>query len=317
MALTKIPSELSSTTGIVDNSNATAITIDSNENVGIGTSSPQTSLAVETSGTQNVISPIVTGQTSGVTYGGLYTVRDGSGDQRGLDLKVYTANVGLNTAMRIDSSGNVGIGTTLPTNKLSLYKGIGYGSDSALYSDIGINDTAVDNGGVYQWRTGITGNNGGHSYTLSSIARGGSYTERMRIDASGRVTTPSQPHIHGSPSNASGSGIANAFYTSASRNTLSFSNSRVTVPVAGAYLINFNTISDTGTGRVDARVKVNGSTVASTLTEANGQGYHQKNTSVVLNLSANDYIQVDNDDWYNAPATYYDGWKTLSITLIG
>ena len=40
MALTKIPSELSSTTGIVDNSNATAITIDSNENVGIGTSSP-------------------------------------------------------------------------------------------------------------------------------------------------------------------------------------------------------------------------------------------------------------------------------------
>jgi len=36
MALTKIPSELSSTTGIVDNSNATAITIDSSENVVIG-----------------------------------------------------------------------------------------------------------------------------------------------------------------------------------------------------------------------------------------------------------------------------------------
>ena len=40
MALTQVPIELSSTPGIVDNSNATAITIDSSENVGIGTSSP-------------------------------------------------------------------------------------------------------------------------------------------------------------------------------------------------------------------------------------------------------------------------------------
>ena len=46
MALTKTPIELSSTPGIVDNSNATAITIDSSENVGIGTSSPDFSLSV-------------------------------------------------------------------------------------------------------------------------------------------------------------------------------------------------------------------------------------------------------------------------------
>ena len=37
---TKVPVELSSTPGIVDGSNATAITIDSSEQVGIGTSSP-------------------------------------------------------------------------------------------------------------------------------------------------------------------------------------------------------------------------------------------------------------------------------------
>ena len=41
MANTKIPVELSSTPGIVDNSNATAITIDSSENVGIGVSPTQ------------------------------------------------------------------------------------------------------------------------------------------------------------------------------------------------------------------------------------------------------------------------------------
>tara|TARA_R100001509_G_C4857851_1_gene212350 strand:+ start:526 stop:1335 length:810 start_codon:yes stop_codon:yes gene_type:complete len=42
MANTKIPVELSSTPGIVDNSNATAITINSDENVGIGTSTIDT-----------------------------------------------------------------------------------------------------------------------------------------------------------------------------------------------------------------------------------------------------------------------------------
>ena len=36
MANTKVPVELSSTPGIVDNSNATAITIDSNEDITIG-----------------------------------------------------------------------------------------------------------------------------------------------------------------------------------------------------------------------------------------------------------------------------------------
>ena len=40
MANTTIPVELSSTPGIVDNSNATAITIDSSENVGIGLANP-------------------------------------------------------------------------------------------------------------------------------------------------------------------------------------------------------------------------------------------------------------------------------------
>lgn len=40
MALTEIPSELSSTPSIVDNGNATAITIDANENVGLGVTNP-------------------------------------------------------------------------------------------------------------------------------------------------------------------------------------------------------------------------------------------------------------------------------------
>ena len=50
MALTKTPIELSSTPGIVDNSNATAITIDSSENVGIGITDPDQALEIGAAG---------------------------------------------------------------------------------------------------------------------------------------------------------------------------------------------------------------------------------------------------------------------------
>ena len=81
------------------------MTINQSGNVGIGTTSPQTLLSVETSGTQNTVSPIITSQSLGTTYTGMYSIRDGAGDQRGLLFQVYTANVGLNEKMRITSGG--------------------------------------------------------------------------------------------------------------------------------------------------------------------------------------------------------------------
>ena len=87
----------------------------STDRVGVGTTAPNTTLSVVTSGTQNTISPIVTAQTSTVTYGGLYAVRDGAGDQRGLVLQTYEANIGLVEKVRISSLGNVGIGSLAAT----------------------------------------------------------------------------------------------------------------------------------------------------------------------------------------------------------
>jgi hypothetical protein len=87
-------------------------------NVGIGTASPQTTLSIETSGVQSTISPIITSQSSGTTYTGIYSIRDGAGDQRGLIFQNYTANVGLTEKMRITSSGAVGIGVTSPNTQL-------------------------------------------------------------------------------------------------------------------------------------------------------------------------------------------------------
>ena len=58
MALTQVPIELSSTPGIVDNSNATAITIDSSENVGIGCT-PSRNLDIQGTGDTlvSIVSP--------------------------------------------------------------------------------------------------------------------------------------------------------------------------------------------------------------------------------------------------------------------
>ena len=90
--------------------------------------------------------------------------------------------------LRIKDNGNVGIGTDDPDEKLVLYKPLGYSSDSALYSVYAVNSTAVDNNKVYKWRTGITGNNTGHSLTFSTLARTeSSYVERMRITSGGNL----------------------------------------------------------------------------------------------------------------------------------
>ena len=92
------------------------------------------------------------------------------------------------TAITIDSSENVGIGVTSPDEKLVIYKAIGYASDSALYSAYAVNSTAVDNNKAFKWRTGITGNQTGHSLTFSTLARTeSSYVERMRITGTGNV----------------------------------------------------------------------------------------------------------------------------------
>ena len=95
MANTKIPVELSSTPGIVDNSDATAITIDSSENILIGT----TTINSGTLGTSNKFLEVSAGTASGsgtlilsrntstnnVELGGVRFVNANNADDDGLD----------------------------------------------------------------------------------------------------------------------------------------------------------------------------------------------------------------------------------------
>ena len=116
MALTEIPIELSSTPSIVDGGNATAITIDSSENVGIG-AAPATQLFVKSAANAANILAIESADASQRLQLGVNTSNGGSYifEQKAQALRFGTSDT---ERLRIDSSGNVGIGTGSPQSRL-------------------------------------------------------------------------------------------------------------------------------------------------------------------------------------------------------
>jgi len=166
-----------------------------------------------------------------------------------------------------------------------------------------------------------TGMNIYHNSSSRSLSFGTNETTRMTIDASGRVTMPYQLHISGTPNNSGGNGIANAFYTYQTPVGLSFSNSRITVPIAGNYMICWNTICDSGTGRVDTYIRVNGSQITNGMGDSNHTDFRYRGNAVVVRLAENDYIQFEHQDYYAASNiasnAVFNNWNHASVTLLG
>jgi hypothetical protein len=145
-----------------------AMVINSGGRVGIGTTNPARDLTVDNATTPEI----------GLYNSGTERVKFSTG---GSAQSVLAIDIAGTERFRIDSSGNVGIGTASPTSKLHLGSG----------------DIRLENGNYIVWgglSNGISGNGASNLLSLYTNA-----TERLRIDSSGNVgigTTSPARQLH-------------------------------------------------------------------------------------------------------------------------
>ena len=142
-----------------------------------------------------------------------------------------------------------------------------------------------------------------------------SFTRRLIVDQSGRVTLPYQPafHVRGGPTQA---GAQVVQYTTVQSNIGSHYNStlhRFTAPVTGKYYFIANALKDSNHADVTLYLRKNGGTAMSDPSDNTGTGtYISLTTFGVLELVANDYIEV-----YIGNGNIYSGYRNFCGYLIG
>jgi hypothetical protein len=161
-------------TGIDDNATSTAITINSSEQVGIGTASPSNTLEIAGSGTPININS-TNDEVKKIQFENSGVIQGYYGCSSGTPMRIL--NGSSTELMRITSAGNVGIGTSSPATNLDI-NGNARVSTGSSYQ-FGGSDYKIEGSNVTNPRIGFITNS----------------VERMRIDSSGNVgigdTTPS------------------------------------------------------------------------------------------------------------------------------
>ena len=192
------------TTGILQlasNSGTTAITINTSQQVGIGTSSPATTLDVRATYTSNTTvaqigsinngngsTPVATQfdftQANGTAVSRISSIYTQNVGQTALAFSVY--NAGLNEAMRIISTGQVGIGTTTPALTLNVKAPSGE-YRAALFETASTAGPSVQIKGskIYELRSTNTG--AGEGGGLFFIYDKDNEVSRLAIDNNGNI----------------------------------------------------------------------------------------------------------------------------------
>lgn len=207
----------------------------------------------------------------------------------------YLPLTGGDVTGNVTVTGNFGLGTTAPATKFHI-AGAGNFTQTLRLQDTSVAnrffDISINGTGPYLYSEG--------SNPIQFYTNG---LERMRIDASGRVTMPYQPSFKVSMSStALQSG--NVVFNTVLHNNGSYyntSNGRFTAPVSGYYLLSTTGGSNSTIG-ID--LTVNGGFVARTELAGASIGYVWKTATAVVYMAAGDYAAVN---VFNGSANFQPG----------
>jgi len=215
---------------------------------------------------------------------------------------IFTFDIDGSEKMRIKNDGNVGIGTTSPTNNLTICDGGAspYGADATILLDLKRNVTNTGAANAVGLRLGNNSNGfeikyGGTSDALSMAGGSGNTMATFKND--GALTLPYQPAFYAFTTNdITANGVA---LTSTNGVTWSesfdqgnnFSNGTFTAPVAGKYYFSVMWNRYIVQSRIAIR-KNNNNYMRWEPTGRTDEAWESQQYAVLINLAASDYVTL-------------------------
>jgi hypothetical protein len=236
---------------------------------------------------------------------------------------------GSSPNIQLDANGRVGVGTSSPRFDMSFGSLDSVATSTPRTIDLGgtFSNTQGSNLKIRAWTNG-SGNIGlgvssnQFDYVVSESIYShvwyGASTERMRLTGTGYLTIPNHPMCWVTHNSVVSYSAGQLVQWTAAYDPLNMfsgaSNYRVTVPVAGRYLVSVDLLlNNTSTGPLAAVVRRNGTGVRRFYT-ASGYSYSQSSMTLIVNCAANDYLDVVASE----AASYWGGdIGNFTVMLIG